>query len=1221
MPEKSSTAAETYGSIRRSLRPLPQAPNSSPKTSQKDAITRHARSYTIDETAYRNSVSPAGTPERRIRWQENEVSDHATPPRPKSQHSQSHNSPHPPALTTAFTAPELETFQKSSTGHLRTLSKFAKSGETEEFVIDSTLPSVVGLHGRRRLKRSDSIRGPTHQKSKSMSASSWAAGNWMDKQRQFLQAYEYLCHIGEAKEWIEDIIKKEIPPIVQLEEALRDGVTLAEIVQALYPNRILRIFRNPKLQYRHSDNIALFNQFLDEMALPDIFRFELIDLYEKKNIPKVIHCIHALSWLLFKNGIVDFRIGNLVGQLEFEHHELEQTQKGLDKAGVSMPSFSGMGATFGAEPEPEPEPEPLETDEQRIERELHENEDRISDLQTQIRGAILRIQLGDVMNQLWDNEHWILDLQSRIRGDWARQIIGYRLSMRQFAVSLQAISRGFIVRSQRQRNEDWWRGKEQDVLKLQKLVRGRKARAQVDHLKTRIRKEESGIKSFQAAIRGALQRKQAFDQVEQTKGAEVEVLSLQAAIRGMQCRSVLSKNAAQLEAQVASIVLVQSAARALAERARLATLEKRLESLGDHWCALQSSVRGGKARKQLQTLRDQLSEQQESVVLFQSIVRASLTRSKIEEQKSQLGQSNAQVVLLQSCIRGMLSRELVSEDLQALEQHEQMVIALQSLSRAAMVRKDVGKLLYDLEGCEDEVAQLQALARAMLVRVDVGDLLSDLENEEDMIVNLQSCIRGTFVRRSFAEKQRFFRQNMEKVIKVQSFVRGKIQGQAYKSLTSGKNPPVGTIKGFVHLLNDSDFDFDQEIEFERLRKTVVQQVRQNEMADQYVTQLDIKIALLVKNKITLDEVVKHQKHFGGHFGSLISNSNMSSKDPFDLKALNKNSRKKLEQYQVLFFILQTQPQYLARLFRKLREQNTGEKEYERTKHLIMGLFGYSQKRREEYYLIKLLVKSIKEEIQSCPSLQDWARCNSFWIKLFMAYVKSPRDRKFLREVLNPLVKEWVIENAELDLESDPVQIYRSAVSNEELRTGQRSRRPVDVPTEVAIRDPETRAIFIQHLQDLRDITDQFLAKFQEALLRMPFGIRYIAKELYECLLAQYGHEDPGFILQVAGQCIWKNYFQSAVLEPEKHGVIDRGLNPKHKKNLGEISKVLSQVASGRLFGNENVYLQPLNKHVGDSILRLGEIWANSKLSRAFLIYFFNTVSSDIGTRRRILFRY
>ena len=168
----------------------------------------------------------------------------------------------------------------------------------------------------------------------------------MDQQRQFLQAYEYLCHIGEAKEWIEDVIQKPIPPIVEMEEALRDGVTLAEVVQALYPERSLRIFRNPKLQFRHSDNIAIFFRFLQEVELPDLFWFELVDLYEKKNIPKVIYCIHALSWLLFRKGFVDFRIGNLVGQLQFEDHELEAMQKGLDKAGISMPNFSGMGANF-----------------------------------------------------------------------------------------------------------------------------------------------------------------------------------------------------------------------------------------------------------------------------------------------------------------------------------------------------------------------------------------------------------------------------------------------------------------------------------------------------------------------------------------------------------------------------------------------------------------------------------------------------------------------------------------------------------------------------------------------------------------------------------------------------------------------------------------------------------------------------------------------------------
>src|ERR1700761_6697688 len=146
------------------------------------------------------------------------------------------------------------------------------------------------------------------------------------------------------------------------------------------------------------------------------------------------------------------------------------------------------------------------------------------------------------------------------------------------------------------------------------------------------------------------------------------------------------------------------------------------------------------------------------------------------------------------------------------------------------------------------------------------------------------------------------------------------------------------------------------LEFERLRKTVVHQVRQNELAEQYIDQLDIKIALLVKNKITLDEVVKHQKNFGGHSGNLLVNTSMVSGNQFDLKALNKNSRKKLESYQQLFFTLQTQPQYLARLFKRIREQGTAERDCKRIETLMMGLFGYAQKRREEYYLLKLIAR-------------------------------------------------------------------------------------------------------------------------------------------------------------------------------------------------------------------------------------------------------------------------
>jgi Ras GTPase-activating-like protein IQGAP2/3 len=1106
------------------------------------------------------------------------------------------------------------------------------------------------------LKRAGSVAGAQGSRAaRKQNASAWAAGNWMDKQRQFLQAYEYLCHIGEAKEWIEEVIQKQIPPIVQLEEALRDGVTLAEVVQAMYPNRTFRIFRHPKLQYRHSDNIALFFRFLDEVELPELFKFELIDLYEKKNIPKVIHCVHALSWLLFKKGLVDFRMGNLVGQLEFEHHELEQTQKGLDKSGVSMPSFSGMAANFGAEPEPEPEPEP-ETEEERIERELHENETSITEFQAQIKGAMLRLKLGNVMNELWDFEPFLVDLQSRLRGDWARQVIQYRLSMRSFAVNLQAACRGFIVRSRQQGDRECCQAQELDVLRLQTLIRGAKARTQVQYLRSRTRKEESGIKQVQAAIRGALQRKKVCAVYEDTRATEPRVIALQAAVRGALCRILISKqhdetqcaedgitqlqslirgahfrrqlsaqqddikntgdNVQQLQAairgmltrkaiiqlksslaeEIPSVISIQAGARALAARDRYSQLTDALAKTENECITLQAFVRGEAVRGHLNSLRQALGEHTLSIIGLQSILRAKGVRDALGAQKAALVQEEGSVLQLQSAARAAILRIRLEADAEALRAQEHMIVDLQALSRAAILRIRVGAVLDELENCEDEVSQLQAHIRAMIVRVDVGQDLADLAAEEELITDLQSRMRGHIIRSKFEEKRQYYRANMERVIKAQSIVRGRIQGQAYKSLTTGKNPPVNTVKGFVHLLNDSEFDFDEEIEFERLRKLVVQQVRQNELAEQYISQLDIKIALLVKNKITLDEVVKHQKHFGGHVGSLLSNADISSKDPFDLKALNKTSRKKLEHYQVLFFLLQTQSQYLAKLFRRLRELNTPEKEYERIRHLMMGLFGYSQKRREEYYLIKLLSRSAKEEIESFDSLHEYLRCNSFWNKLFASYIKSPRDRKFMRDVLGPLVKENVVENPELDLESDPIQIYRSAINNEELRTGRRSRRPLDLPREEAIRDPETRATFIQNLQDLRDIADQFFTALEELLYRMPFGIRYISQQMYECLLSRFPGEDPGFILQAVGHWVWRNYFQPAMVEPEKYGVIDRGLTQEQKRNLSEIAKVVAQVASGRLFGTENVYLQPLNSYVADSIQRLGQIWGDSKLA-------------------------
>ncbi|OAP64068.1 hypothetical protein AYL99_00040 [Fonsecaea erecta] len=1163
-----------YRNIRQSLRPLPQAPSPTTTPNARRPSPYHTRAHTIDRFPQTASEDPL---------EDKHLHEHHQDMHQGRTHThQGLSNPH----ANTFKAPDLRELQKSSTTYLKTLSKFAQEGEAEEFGIAAPSQSVTGLHNRRQLKRTDSVAIGARSVAKSYG---WGERNWMDKQRQFLQAYEYLCHIGEAKEWIEDIINKPIPPIVQLEEALRDGVTLAEIVQAFHPDQRLRIFRHPKLQFKHSDNIVLFFRFLEDVGLPDLFRFELIDLYEKKNIPKVIYCIHALSWLLYRKGMVDFRIGNLVGQLEFEHHELEQTQRGLDKAGVSMPSFSGMGASFG---EPEPEPEPVETEAERIDRELREQEAIISDFQNQVRGALVRMRLGDVMQRLWDAEDFIVEIQSRVRGDWARQIADYRLNMQRFSTNLQAAARGFLIRLRQQKKAQQWKSKAKDVLKLQSLFRAGQVRTQTHSIRSQVQTHESGIRNLQAAIRGALSRRDAFNQYEATRTAEKEVISLQAVVRGMLTRARLQDDHGFLQEESYAITQCQAGARSLLARIAQNKLRQGLLNSAPAWASLQAIVRAGRVRTTLSDLKQSLRSQSTSIRDFQAILRGANAREAFSSLKLSLLQHSASTIPVQAAIRGFTRRNHMQKQQQNLQRHASKFTQLQALSRGALLRIHTGELLTELGKTQDEAIQLQALIRAMLCRSQIGDLLSELETHDESITELQALMRAAAIRSQFAEKKRYFKENMEKVIKIQSVVRAKIQGKAYKSLTAGKNPPVGTLKGFVHLLNDSDFDFEEEVEFERLRKTVVQHVRQNELADQYITQLDIKIALLVKNKITLDEVVKHQRHFGGHVGALLPNSDIASKDPFDLKALNKTSRRKLEHYQELFFLLQTQPQYLSRLLRRIREQATAEKECDRVKHLVMGIFGYAQKRREEYYLVKLIGRSIKEEVDCSASLQDYLRTNSFSNKLFGAYSKSPRDRKFLRDILGPLVKENIIDNTMLDLESDPLQIYVSAINNEELRTGRRSQRDPNVPREVAIRDPETRATFIAHMQDLRDITDQFFLCLEDCLQRMPFGVRCVVQQTYEHLVARFPGEEADFVLQLVGQWLWRHYLQPALLEPEKFGVADRAMTQEQKRNLGEIAKVLNQAASGREFGGDNVYLQPLNNYVRESIGRFAAIWSH-----------------------------
>ena len=65
------------------------------------------------------------------------------------------------------------------------------------------------------------------------------------------------------------------------------------------------------------------------------------------------------------------------------------------------------------------------------------------ELQGEARGAMVRIGLGENMQSLRDSEVILVNLQSAVRGGGARQIFGYRLSMKLLLLVFRAPHEAF----------------------------------------------------------------------------------------------------------------------------------------------------------------------------------------------------------------------------------------------------------------------------------------------------------------------------------------------------------------------------------------------------------------------------------------------------------------------------------------------------------------------------------------------------------------------------------------------------------------------------------------------------------------------------------------------------------------------------------------------------------------------------------------------------------
>uniref|UniRef100_A0A8C7UYI1 IQ motif containing GTPase activating protein 2 n=1 Tax=Oncorhynchus mykiss TaxID=8022 RepID=A0A8C7UYI1_ONCMY len=508
--------------------------------------------------------------------------------------------------------------------------------------------------------------------------------------------------------------------------------------------------------------------------------------------------------------------------------------------------------------------------------------------------------------------------------------------------------------------------------------------------------------------------------------------------------------------------------------------------------------------------------------------------------------------------------------------NETLVTQLQARIRGYLVRRAHAQRLDYLLQQQPHVVRLQASWKGYKQRKVYKDRLNVLQSNVGTVVKLQSFVKMWRAKRKYTQRLQYFIDHV-KIVKIQAFLKANKARDDYRTLTGAQDPPLSVVRKFVHLLEQSSLDLLEEQEVTRLREEVVTKIRSNQQMEKDLNLMDIKIGLLVKNRITLQDVVSHSKKL-----KKKSKEELAAGDRQGIKGLSKGKRKKLEAYQHLFYLLQTNPSYLAKLIFQM-PQNKSTKFMDT---VIFTLYNYASNQREEYLLLKLFKTALEEEIKSkVDQIQDIVTGNPTVIKMVVSFNRGARGHNTLRQLLAPVVKE-IIEDKGLGINTNPVDVYKAWVNQLETNTGEASKLPYEVTPDQAMSHKEVRAKLESSSQALRTATDKVLNSIVSSLDNIPYGMRYIAKVLKHSLHEKFPDATEDELLKIVGNLLYYRYMNPAIVAPDGFDIIDMSaggqLHSDQRRNLGSVAKMLQHAAANKLFEADNAHMISMNNYISQT---------------------------------------
>ncbi|GJJ08690.1 hypothetical protein Clacol_002909 [Clathrus columnatus] len=348
-----------------------------------------------------------------------------------------------------------------------------------------------------------------------------------------------------------------------------------------------------------------------------------------------------------------------------------------------------------------------------------------------------------------------------------------------------------------------------------------------------------------------------------------------------------------------------------------------------------------------------------------------------------------------------------------------------------------------------------------------------------------------------------------------------------------------------------------------LKAKISVQSKKNFVLDRDVRYLDSRIALLIQNRMALDEQHQVEQHL----------------EDVDPSEGTYPDDRKLQQYGNLFFLLQSEPRHIATLCRlvSLTEIDT------LLQTVMFTLYGNQYESREEHLLLTMFQSVLSAQFETATEFGSLLRANTPVSRMMTTYTRRGPGQSYLKSVLAERINS-LIEHKDLNLEINPLKI--------EEETGSLPLNlPRGVPPEEAAANPDVQAIIAPRLAMLMEIANSFLATIIDNMEIVPYGIRWICKQIRSLTRRKYPEATDYAICSLIGGFFFLRFINPAIVTPQAYMLVQDAPAKHPRRTLTLIAKMLQNLANKPSYAKE-LYMITLNPFVENNKARINQFLNN-----------------------------